>query len=150
MRIRAGARLGFFLVLTLGPQAVFSHHSVSANFDRAISVEITGTVTAFYLRNPHSHLELDVVDEDGSVAQWLIEWGTRNDLIRRGVDVNRIQVGDKLTVTLMPSRQLEHVGYMRSAILPDGSTIRDCGYAAFREALVNEQEFECDETVSEQ
>ena len=84
------------------------------------------------------------------MAKWLIEWGTRNDLIRRGVDVNRIQVGEELTISLMPSRQLEHVGYMRSAVLPDGSTIRDCGYAAFREALVNEQELECDETGSEQ
>jgi len=85
----------------------------------------------------------DITLDDGAVAQWLVEWGTKNDLIRRGVRVERIHVGDVLTITLAPSRRLAHVGYLTSAVLPDGSTIRDCGYAAFREALVNSTEFAC-------
>ena len=116
-------------------QTAFGHHSVSANFDRDAPHDIRGTVTAFHLRNPHSHLEVDVTAEDGSVAHWLVEWGTMNDLIRRGVDVTRIALGDELTITLIPSRRLEHVGYLQSAVLPDGSTIEDRGYRSFREAL---------------
>ena len=131
--------------LSLGAQAGLTHHSVVANFDRNAASEITGKVTAFHLRNPHSQLEVDVVQEDGTVAHWLVEWGTKNDLFRRGVDVERIQVGDELTITLAPSRRLEYVGYFSSAILPDGSTIRDCGYAEFREALANSEKFECED-----
>ena len=136
--------------LSLCVQVAFAHHSVSANFDRSAPTEITGTVAAFHLRNPHSQLEVDVIEDDGTIAHWLVEWGTKNDLIRRGVDVERIQVGAELTITLAPSRRLAHVGYFTSAILPDGSTIRDCGYAAFREALVNAEEFECEEARGQQ
>jgi hypothetical protein len=130
--------------LCLGSQAALAHHSVTANFNRDLSVEITGTLVAFHLRNPHSQLEVDVVDEDGTVTQWLVEWGTRNDLIRRGVDVDSIKEGEEVTVTMIPSRRLEHVGYARSLVLADGSTIRDCGYTAFRDALLNPDEVECE------
>lgn len=125
-------------------QAVLAHHSVSANFDRDLRVEITGTLVAFHLRNPHTHLEVDVVEEDGTVSHWLVEWGTRNDLIRRGVDVDSITEGQQVTVTMIPSRRLENVGYARSLVLADGSTLRDCGYAAFRDALTSNDERECE------
>jgi len=130
--------------LGLSSAHVFAHHSVSANFDRSLSVEITGTLVAFHLRNPHTQLEVDVVEEDGSVSHWLVEWGTRNDLIRRGVDVDSIKEGEEVTVTMIPSRRLENVGYARSLVLANGSTIRDCGYAAFRDSLINPDEVECE------
>ena len=76
--------------------------------------------------------------------------GTKNDLIRRKVNVERIRVGDELTINLAPSRRLAHVGYFRSAVLPDGSTIRDCGYAAFREALANAETFKCSDATGPQ
>lgn len=123
------------LVLVLIALSAFAHHSVSANFDREAPQVIRGTVTAYHLRNPHSQIEVDVLGSDGAVAHWLVEWGTRNDLVRRGVDVERIQPGDELTITLIPSRRLEHVGYLRSAILPDGTPIEDRGYRSFRETL---------------
>ena len=132
------------VALGLSSLPVAAHHSVSANFDRDTRVEITGTLTAFLLRNPHTHLEVDVVEEDGSVSHWLVEWGTKNDLIRRGVDVDRITEGDEVTVTMILSRRLEHVGYARSLTLSDGSTIRDCGYRAFRDALRSAKEPECE------
>lgn len=120
-----------------------AHHSVSANFDRDRLVEITGTLVEFHLRNPHTHLEVDVAEQDGSVTRWLVEWGTRNDLIRRGVDVEAITTGEIVTVTMIPSRTLENVGYARSLVLSDGTTIRDCGYRAFRDAL-RSGEAECE------
>ena len=133
----------FAAAVMVGPVAV-AHHSVSANFDRDRLVEITGTLIEFRLRNPHTHLEVDVAEEDGSITRWLVEWGTRNDLIRRGVDVDRITVGDEVTVTMIPSRTLDNVGYARSLVLSDGSLIQDCGYAAFRDALRRGEEVECD------
>ena len=144
MFIRLTKKIMLAGALALGSQAASPHHSVTANFDRDARVEITGKLTAFHLRNPHSHLEVDVIEEDGTVSDWLVEWGTKNDLIRRGVDVDRIKEGDVLTITMLPSRRLEHVGYARSLVLPDGSTIRDCGFAAFREALTSSEGGECE------
>lgn len=128
-------RIACFSAALVCSTVALAHHSVAANFDPNGKSEITGVVTAFHLRNPHSQLEVDVTEADGSITHWLVDWGTKNDLIRRGVDVNRIKIGDKLTITLLPSRRLKNVGYMQSAVLPDGSVIRDCGVAAFRDAL---------------
>jgi len=54
--------------MLLGTQSALTHHSVSANFDRNAPREITGTVTAFHLINPHSRLEVEVIQEDGAVG----------------------------------------------------------------------------------
>ena len=64
--------------LCLSAELAVAHHSVAANFDRSAPSEITGIVTAFHLRNPHSKLEVDVVEDDGTVSNWLVEWGTKN------------------------------------------------------------------------
>ncbi len=143
--LRPADRIFIVGALGLAAQSGVAHHSVSGNFDRDARHDITGTLTAFHLRNPHSHLELDVVEDDGTVSHWLVEWGTRNDLIRRGVDLDSVRVGDELTITLIPSRRLEHVGYARVLTLADGTVVRDCGFAAFREALLAGTEVECEE-----
>ena len=62
--VRQTALIG---ALFLGTQSALAHHSVSANFDRQAPRDITGTVTAYHLRNPHSQLEVDVVGRDGRV-----------------------------------------------------------------------------------
>ena len=131
------------MLLLLSSTFAFAHHSVSGNFDLSISREITGTLTAFHLRNPHTHFEVNVDENDGTVSEWLVEWGTKKDLIRRGVNVDQIEEGEKVTITLIPSLRLEHVGYARSLTLSDGSVISDCGFAAFRKALISNEETDC-------
>jgi hypothetical protein len=150
MRVRTRTIIRALTLATLSlmvSPVVVGHHSVVANFDREVVHTLRGTVTAFHLRNPHSHLEVDVVEADGSIAQWLLEWGSKNDLTRRGVDLDRVSVGDELVVKYSPSRQLEHVGYFTSALLPDGTTIGDCGFRAFSEALANNTEYQCEEAT---
>lgn len=127
--------------------AAYSHHSVQANFDMRKSVEVVGTVTAIHIRNPHSQYVLEAAGADGKPVEWLVEWSDRNALIRRGVALDRIKVGDKVTFTLWPSRTLDHVGFFVRAVLPDGSIFRDCGFREFREAVVNSTEFKCEDAA---
>lgn len=129
----------------LSAQSVLAHHSVPANFDMRSSVEVSGTVSAVHIRNPHSQYVLNVVNDDGATVEWLIEWADRNALIRRKVDLDRIKVGDRVTISAWPSRRLEHVAYFVQAELADGSTFRDCGFREFREAVVSSTEFSCDD-----
>ena len=143
MCLKIVTRIAILCLIFLNVPTALTHHSVSGNFDRDAPREIKGTLTAFHLRNPHTQLELDVVDENRVTAKWLVEWGTKNDLIRRGVDVDRIRVGDELRVTLLPSFRLEHVGYATSLTLPDGSLVQDCGFRAFREVLLDPEVSEC-------
>ena len=129
--------------LALVAEVTFAHHSVFANFDTRSSIEVTGLVKSVNIRNPHSQYVLDVTGEDGASEEWLVEWSDRNALVRRQVEIDRIKVGDEITVTMWPSRRLDHVGFFVQATLPDGSIFRDCGFREFREAVVNSEEFSC-------
>ena len=131
-------------VFCLGMESGVAHHSVVVNFDRESQTEISGTVSAVHLRNPHSQYVLNVTEEDGSVTEWFIEWADRNALTRRGVDLDLIQVGDEVTITIWPSHRLENVGYFRRAILADGAVFGDCGFVEFRQAIANSTEYDCD------
>ena len=126
-----------------------AHHSVAANFDRAVTLDLTGTVTAVHLRNPHSQYVIDVEGADGNTAEWLVEWSDRNALVRRKVDLDLIKVGDFITVTVWPSRRLEHVAFFVQAILADGSVYRDCGFEEFRRAVASASEYRCEAAQGE-
>lgn len=129
--------------------AAIAHHSVRSNFDMNSTIVLDGTISAVNIRNPHSQYVLDVAGDDGAVTEWFIEWSDRNALIRRKVNVDKIKVGDRVTVTAWPSRRLDRVAYFVQAVLPDGSTFRDCGFREFREAVVNSTEFQCEEGQAE-
>ena len=115
----------------------FAHHSVAANFDQSKSVDVVGKVKEIDIRNPHSQITLEVAKPGGGVTEFFIEWSDKNALLRRSVPVSLLKVGDKVTVSVMPSRRLPNLGYFRTAILPDGTVLRDCGFAAYRDAIAD-------------
>jgi hypothetical protein len=121
-----------------------AHHSVAINFDNAKPLTLTGRLTEVDIRNPHSRITLQVRQPDGTAKEWLIEWSDRNALVRRKVPFQLLRVGDVVTITASPSRSLDNLAYFRTAILPDKSLLRDCGFAAFREAIANGETVECE------
>jgi hypothetical protein len=120
-----------------------SHHSVAVNFDQSKTVEVVGKVKEFSIRNPHSQITLEVTNSDGAVTEYFVEWSDKNALVRRSVPVEKIKVGDKVTVSVMPSRRLPNLGYFRTAVLPDGFVLKDCGFAAFRESVAKGTQITC-------
>ena len=114
-----------------------AHHSVAANFDQSKTMEVVGKVKEIAIRNPHSQITLEIPKAGGGVTDFFIEWSDKNALLRRSVPVSLLKVGDKVTVSVMPSRRLMNLGYFRTATLPDGTVLRDCGFAAFREGIAN-------------
>jgi hypothetical protein len=129
--------------LFLSCMAALAHHSVAANFDGSKSLDITGKVKAVEIRNPHSQITLEVSKPDGSVSAFYVEWSDKNALLRRSVPVDKIKIGDKVTISVMPSRRLPNLGYFRTATLPDGTVLKDCGFAAFRESVANGTKITC-------
>ena len=113
-----------------------AHHSVAANFDGSKAMDVTGKVKAIEIRNPHSQITLEVPNPQGGVKEFYVEWSDKNALLRRSVPVNKIKVGDTVTINVSPSKRLPNLGYFRTATLPDGTILRDCGFAAFREGIV--------------
>jgi hypothetical protein len=125
---------------------VFAHHSVAANFDQTKSVDIVGKVKEIAIRNPHSQITLEVNKPGGGTSEFFVEWSDKNSLLRRTVPVTKLHVGDIVTVSVSPSKRLPNLGYFRTAKLPDGTVLRDCGFAAFREGIANGKSG-CDEST---
>jgi hypothetical protein len=112
-----------------------AHHSVAANFDASKPMDVVGKVKEVEIRNPHSQITLEVAKPGGGVTQFFVEWSDKNALMRRKVPVSLIHVGDKVTISVSPSKRLSNLGYFRTATLPDGTVLRDCGFAAFRDGI---------------
>jgi len=121
--------------LFLSCAAGLAHHSVAANFDQTKTVDVIGKVKEVAIRNPHSQITLEVTKPEGGVTEFYVEWSDKNALLRRSVPVGKIHVGDMVTVNVSPSRRLPNLGYFRTATLPDGTVVKDCGFAAFRDGI---------------
>jgi len=120
-----------------------AHHSVTANFDQTRTLDVTGKVKKFFIRNPHSEIILEVPMPGGGVTEFHVEWSDKNALLRRTVPVNKIRVGDTVTINVNPSRRLSNLGYFRTALLPDGTVLKDCGFAAFRDSVAKGTKITC-------
>jgi hypothetical protein len=120
-----------------------AHHSVAANFDLSKTLDVTGKVKKFAIRNPHSEITLEVAKPGGGVTEFHVEWSDKNALLRRSVPLERIRVGDRVTINVNPSRRLSDLGYFRTALLPDGTILKDCGFAAFRDSVAKGTKITC-------
>ena len=101
--------LGLFLAASLGT----AHHSFSAQFDAEKPLELTGIVTKVQWRNPHAWFYIDVEDDDGNVANWGMELGSPNLLMRQGWSRSSLKIGDAVTVEGFHSRDGTNTGNAR-------------------------------------
>ena len=87
------------VVVTLAASSALAHHSFAAEFDRQKPTKMTGTVTKVLWQNPHTFFYIDVKDEKtGKVANWGIEMGSPNILMRNGWRRDSMKIGEVVTV----------------------------------------------------
>jgi hypothetical protein len=84
--------------LMLAAVPMLAHHSFSAEYDRAKSISLKGTVTKVEWMNPHARFYVDVKDDAGKVTNWEFELGSPNGLMRQGWTRNSLKPGDVITV----------------------------------------------------
>ncbi len=94
--------LAAFTVLAGG--RALAHHSFAATYVVDHEITVTGTLTQFLYRNPHSFVKMVAPDRDGHMQTWSIEWGGGAQLTQAHVTRFTLKPGDRVTVTGNPGR----------------------------------------------
>jgi hypothetical protein len=75
-----------------------AHHAFGGEFDPNRPVLLKGKVTKVEWVNPHSWIHLEVAKPDGTKEEWMVEGGSPNSLLRRGVTRDSLPVGTEIVV----------------------------------------------------
>ena len=91
-------------VMVLGAAAQgWAHHSFAATYLENQTVTIEGELVQFVLRNPHSFVDVDVTEKDGSKTRYVVEWAAPAQLAGK-VDRETLKPGDHVIITGSPGR----------------------------------------------
>ena len=95
-----------------------AHHSFPAQYDAEQPVTLTGSVTRVEWTNPHIFIFIDVTDEaSGETANWALEMGGPNALLRLGWKRDSLQPGDVITVEGSLARDGSNLANATSIVL---------------------------------
>ena len=119
MRIAAMAALG---PLLMAPR-VEAHHAFSAEFDANRPIKFEATVTRMEWINPHAWIYVDVERPDGTIEKWMIEAGTPNTLLRRGLTRDSLLPGAEIVVDGYQSKDGSLRANGRDLTFPNGETV---------------------------
>ena len=87
-----------FVAAAAAAQTASAHHAFATEFDVDKPVSIEGTVTKVELINPHSWIHVEVTGDDGEKVTWMVEGGSPNALVRRGITKKSIPIGSELVI----------------------------------------------------
>ena len=90
---------------------------------RTSRITLKGTITKVEWINPHALIHLDVQRDDGTVEKWMIEAGSPNTLVRRGMTRDSIPAGTEVVVFGYRHRNGTNAANGRDVTLPDGSRL---------------------------
>ena len=102
---------------------VFAHHAFTAEFDANQPIKLRGTVARLELINLHSWIHVDVKNADGTTTRWMIEGGTPNTLLRRGITKNSLPIGAEILVDGYRAKDGSTRANGRDVTFPDGRKI---------------------------
>ena len=129
----------FLTLVALGSMSMLAtlsahaHHAFATEFDVNRQVTLEGKVTKVELINPHSWIHIEVM-QDGKPVTWMIEGGSPNALVRRGITKNSIPVGSQLVIRGYGTRDGSNKAVGRDMKFADGRALFFGGTAAPGEA----------------
>lgn len=85
-------------VLLSASVTVRGHHAFGAEFDPDAPIRLQGKVVKLEWVNPHAWIHIEVTKPDGAKEVWMVEGGTPNTLLRRGLTRDSLALGTELVV----------------------------------------------------
>ena len=114
---------GLILLAATASVSLSAHHAFAAEFDAKKPVKFLGTVSKVEWINPHTWIHINVKKSDGTVQEWMIEGGTPNTLIRRGITKNSLPAGTEVVVDGYQAKDGSNRANGRDLTLPNGKTL---------------------------
>ncbi len=116
MKLAAGLIVAVAIAVPLA-----AHHAFGGEFDPTKPIVLKGPITRVEWVNPHAWIHMEVTKPDGTKEEWMVEGGSPNSLLRRGVTRDSLQVGAVIVVDGYQSRDHTlHRANGRNVTYPDG------------------------------
>jgi hypothetical protein len=113
---RATIRLSVLALVIVGAGMVpgvpglLAHHGTGASYYQDRTVKITGKVTEFAWKNPHSQLYIDVTEGEFKGKNYAVELNSPGVMVRQGWTKKQFQPGDDIVINVHPSKTGAAVG----------------------------------------
>jgi len=114
-------RFAFTFVFLFTATAAPAHHSM-AMFDSLKNVTYNGAVTQFNYTNPHVFIYVDV-EKDGQKVNYRVEANSPYVLKEHGWSASSLQVGEKISITVHPSRDNSNFGLLLELTKANGKKL---------------------------
>jgi len=118
LALRVLVAAGFLFAI----QPTIAHHSF-AGFSNDEVKEFTGIIKEFQFRNPHVWIQILTTNAEGQEEEWSVEWGSPNQLGRRGIRPATFPPGAEVTVRIHPMINGSPAGAFVGAKFPDGTIV---------------------------
>lgn len=110
------------MVMLLGCVSLWAHHSMSAVYNDAVLVTISGAVTKFEWANPHVWVAVEAAG-----GSWDVEFASRSELRRAGWTGESLHVGDVVTVTGSRARDGKRTAHGKTLTITGGAKLSEAG-----------------------
>jgi Family of unknown function (DUF6152) len=121
--MRIDARVLVSLAAAVAAPGALAHHSFAPHFDISKPVSISGRVTQYEARNPHSYLHIAAVDENGKTQEYVCESHGYTQLTRNGITPEMLKPGTELRVDGSMSRVSQYQCFFNNIYFPDGRAL---------------------------